>query len=516
MLTGQHKLNKIIGSLAFIAVIAAIGVCLWALYRLPPWPQVHMILGSLQYDELHEQGGTRFLLARNQPELHTALARPETRKIIFADGETGPGVQFSFGPAMPATMALGAANDSELTRRFARWAGQGFRLLHIDAVLTPQADVFLTTAPAIIGWRSFGSNPTKVTRQLKAYIQGLNEGGVFPIVKHFPGHGMTPFDTHDQLGLTSESTREIFEVHVKPYRELLKSQLKFGILVGHLYAPELQNRILPASMSDYWMNRLRRGIGFNGLVITDSANMQPVQDLPGGEVRFTVGALRSGVDLILEPIDVTSDYEGYRAAIKSGAIQRQVLAESAKRLDKFFVQVESLRKIPKPRQHDWMRNGNALSREIMLKGAIEFGGRKSSSSLAISASNTVLVSSGDLDETADLLRKFDPTIPQRLLQFRPSEIPTSSPLCLFYWPGGTGEHMEKPWTPKQWNWLKQAEKRNTPITVIVFGNPLAGYQIRNFRNVKGVVVWGRSPASCQAAAAWLHKEFHPTGKWPFE
>lgn len=501
-----------INLIAAIIVFCGLGT-LAVLYShiIPQWDASHFVLGAQQFNELEEKGGRQYYLVRTQAELAAALARSDESKIIFADGETGPGVQFDFGPAMPATMALGAANDLDLTRRFAQWAGQGFRILGIDVVLTPQADLFISDSPSILGWRSFGSDPDLVTNHAQAYIKGLGDGGVFPIVKHYPGHGMTPFDTHDMVGNTSASYAQV-ETHLKPFRVLSRSGLNFGIMVGHLAADSEQ---FPGAASSYWMNKLRQDLAFEGLVISDSANMAPVKQLLGGELKFSVAALQNETDLILEPISPMADYNAVRAAKQSGTLSKKALQQSSERLDRLYQQITALRRIAPPDRSDWIACGEELGHEILQKGCVEL--RSSNKS---NVTSRTLVRVGEAELSTEAINRLESSLRLNQLSdvpiFDPAILPTTSPLLILYWPGGTGLKMDKPWTSQQLEWLRKSRDGNTPVSVVVFGNPMAGFQLREFPSVTGLITWGRSTLSCKAAADWLTGNFHPEGTWPIE
>ena len=494
------------------ASILVIGICSLAiLYErfLPAWDESHFILGSRQYSSLAEQGGPQYYLARTQAELAVALAFPEP-KIIFADGETGPGVQFEFGPPMPATMALGAANDLDLTRRFARWAGQGFRLLHIDSVFTPQADLFIPDSPSVIGWRSFGSSPDRVAAHTKAYVEGLMSAGIYPIVKHFPGHGLTPYDTHDFVGFTS-APPAVVEDHLKPFRLLTKTPLTFGIMVGHL---NLDQAAGFGAASDDIMGRLRQDFGFKGLVVSDSVNMAPVKKMIGSEALFTVASIQHGADLILEPISPKTDYNAFRTAKQAGSLSQTILVKSHDRLAELQTSVAKLREIRPPATALWIADGEKLGWELLQKGCVAFGRQRS---LEQTSSRVVRVGEAELSNAA--LESLEPIFKRKLSdipEFHPRSISTTTSLTILYWPGGTGRKMNEPWTSQQIAWLETAREQNTPVTLVIFGNPLAGFQLRSFENVQGLIAWGRSTLSCKAAAAWLSGNFVPTGNWPLE
>src|ERR1700743_200076 len=89
------------------------------------------------------------------------------------------------------TQTVAQVHDLALQR------GQAMKKLGITIDFAPVVDV-VTAAPddSVIGDRSFGSDPAKVTEYAGAYAQGLREAGLLPVLKHFPGHGHGSGDSH--------------------------------------------------------------------------------------------------------------------------------------------------------------------------------------------------------------------------------------------------------------------------------------------------------------------------------
>jgi beta-N-acetylhexosaminidase len=65
--------------------------------------------------------------------------------------------------------------------------------------LAPDVDLGGQPANAVIGDRSYGTDPAVVVRYAAAFAGGLREGGVLPVLKHFPGHGRANGDSHRGL-----------------------------------------------------------------------------------------------------------------------------------------------------------------------------------------------------------------------------------------------------------------------------------------------------------------------------
>ena len=77
----------------------------------------------------------------------------------------------------------------------------------IDLNLAPVADLDDGPASGIIGDRSFSADPTVAADYAYAYAAGLADGGVLPVVKHFPARvGPRRTSTSGRRRSTSLST----------------------------------------------------------------------------------------------------------------------------------------------------------------------------------------------------------------------------------------------------------------------------------------------------------------------
>ena len=69
----------------------------------------------------------------------------------------------------------------------------------------------------VIGDRAYGTEPGQGDRKIaRAVTEGLEQGGVLPVLKHIPGHGRATADTHFRLPEVSETTT--IQSYVKPGR----------------------------------------------------------------------------------------------------------------------------------------------------------------------------------------------------------------------------------------------------------------------------------------------------------
>ena len=169
------------------------------------------------------------------------------------------------------------------------------RALGITMVLGPVADVTKSQS-GVIGDRSFGGDPTSVGDAALAYANGVLDGGLLPVMKHFPGHGSASGDSH--VGrVATPSIKDIEQTDIPPFR-MVMAATPVAVMVGHLEVPGLSGDV-PASLSAMAIEQeLRTTLGFKGLVITDSLSMGAVT----GRYRAPAAAadaIAAGADVAL-------------------------------------------------------------------------------------------------------------------------------------------------------------------------------------------------------------------------
>jgi beta-N-acetylhexosaminidase len=164
-----------------------------------------------------------------------------------------------------------------------------------------------------------------------ACVEGFRDSGILCTLKHFPGHGDTDADSHYGEAKTEKTLQELQECELIPFQSGIDAGAQL-IMIGHITVPNVEDESIPASLSHFFVTELlREQMGFEGLIITDSMQMQAIRDqYSSGEAA--VRALEAGVDLILMPEDLTGAAEGIKAALESGELQEERIDESVRRI----------------------------------------------------------------------------------------------------------------------------------------------------------------------------------------
>lgn len=266
-------------------------------------------------------------------DLTSALARGARRPwplFLSVDQEGGVVERVRAGATRyPAFMAAGAADDAALTSRSYRAAAAELRWLGFTVDFAPVADVTTGPADPTIGSRSAGSRPALVGRQVVAAGGGFVRSGVVPVLKHFPGHGSVTDDSHLTLPVQRRSRRELARTDLRPFAEAVAAGLP-AVMTGHLDVRAVDPGV-PSSLSrKVTTGLLRRDLGFDGLVVTDSLQMAAVTRTHGS-ARSAVAALRAGADVALMPPSPAAARAGIVDAVRTGALPRQRLEQAAAR-----------------------------------------------------------------------------------------------------------------------------------------------------------------------------------------
>ncbi|MFI8994477.1 glycoside hydrolase family 3 protein [Streptomyces sp. NPDC053542] len=289
------------------------------------------------------------LFGRNvhTPEQLTALStrlRAETDGLLIAIDEEGGDVtrlEVRGGSSFPGNLALGAVDDTGLTRAVARELGRRLADCGITLNWAPSADVNSNPGNPVIGVRSFGSDPHLVARHTAAYVQGMQSAGVAACTKHFPGHGDTAVDSHHDLPRIDAGRDTLHARELVPFKAAVAAGTK-AVMSAHILVPALDGD-LPATLSPAALHGLLRapvaagGLGFDGLIVTDAVEMRAIAATYGIE-RGSVLAIAAGADAICvggglaDEATVLRLRDALVGAVRSGALTEERLAEAAGRV----------------------------------------------------------------------------------------------------------------------------------------------------------------------------------------
>ncbi|MBK6939781.1 MAG: hypothetical protein IPH13_06170 [Planctomycetes bacterium] len=263
-------------------------------------------------------------------------ARGETGwPYICSDFERGAGQQIDGMTRLPPALALGAADDEALAFEAGRNTGLEALTAGVQFVFAPVLDVANEPRNPIVATRAFAADPATVARMANAWIRGCQSTGAIATGKHYPGHGATTEDSHLELPVLRRSEPELAAFEEVPFAATIAAGVG-AMMIGHLHVPSIETEAdAPASLSRAVIHeRLRRRLGFDGLVFTDALDMgaiaRPTGDDPGAEPA--VRCLNAGSDVALLPDDPARAARNMLLAVQRGILPRERLLEAAARI----------------------------------------------------------------------------------------------------------------------------------------------------------------------------------------
>lgn len=249
-----------------------------------------------------------------------------------ADFETGAGFRIAGATAFPRMMAFGAARDEQLAFEAGRVTAEESRALGVHVNFAPVVDVNNNPRNPVINTRSFGEDPNLVGRLASAYIRGMAAGGMLGTLKHFPGHGDTDTDSHLGLPIIKQPRERLERLELPPFRAGIAAGAG-AVMTGHIEMPALDpSPNTPTTLSaPIVTGLLRKELGFNGIIYTDSMGMAGVTALydPG---HAAILAVKAGNDVVLHSPDDGRAFAALRDAVKSGEIAAAQVNTSVERI----------------------------------------------------------------------------------------------------------------------------------------------------------------------------------------
>lgn len=260
------------------------------------------------------------------------------RLLVMVDHEGGRVIRFSEGVTrFPDPLSVGRRHDPAAIERQGTVEADELQRLGVSVNLAPCVDVLAEGCDPIIGDRSYGSDPQRVSTLSMARIKGLQSHGVAACAKHFPGLGAVPRDPHKVLPTIGLDWKAMEAVHLMPFRAAVGAEVA-TIMSSHVCYPGLgEPEGLPATFSPRLIRDLLRGrLGYRGVILTDDLEMGALRTF-GTIGEAAVRAVAAGHDVALICSDVSAAEEAFarlRRAYQDGRLDAQGLQASASRVDR--------------------------------------------------------------------------------------------------------------------------------------------------------------------------------------
>ena len=232
-------------------------------------------------------------------ELREAIGEPDAPVLIDQEGGRVQRFGPPHWPSYPAGAVFGALYDIDsvlgltAARLSARLMAADLTEAGVTVDCLPLADVPVAGADAVIGNRAYGTEPHKVAAIARAVTEGLEQGGILPVLKHIPGHGRATADTHFRLPEVDTPRAELERTDFAAFQPLADLPMA---MTAHVVFSAL-DPAHPATTSATIIEQVIRGvIGFQGLLMSDDVSMNA---LAGSIAERTRAIIAAGCDMVL-------------------------------------------------------------------------------------------------------------------------------------------------------------------------------------------------------------------------
>lgn len=183
--------------------------------------------------------------------------------------------------------------------------------------------------------RALGTGPAAGAERVGAAVVGEGDQAMSTL-KHFPGHGGAPGDSHSGIPSTVMSKDEWAATDGQPFQAGIDAGAQV-LMFGHLAYTAVDSA--PATLSAEWHRIAREELGFTGVIITDDLGMLQASGIAGyqDEVGNAVAALAAGNDMVLAVMFSSADsapriVDGIVAAVEAGTLPQERLDDAARRV----------------------------------------------------------------------------------------------------------------------------------------------------------------------------------------
>ncbi len=194
--------------------------------------------------------------------------------------------------------------------------------------------------------RLYSEDPNKVIELTSRVIKAMDNAGIIPVLKHFPGLGDVRSDTHIQLPISEKTKESLYSRDILPFKDLINKYPNLWVMVDHVIYPCLSDK--PASLSyEIQTTLLRKELGFTGIIIADELlNMQALLEYAYREKisepfigEIIVMAFQAGTDIALIYLHpekaqavISHIIQSVTKAVREGRLKPEELDNSVERI----------------------------------------------------------------------------------------------------------------------------------------------------------------------------------------
>jgi beta-glucosidase-like glycosyl hydrolase/CubicO group peptidase (beta-lactamase class C family) len=251
---------------------------------------------------------------------------------ITQDMEYGAAMRIRGTTRFTPAMGVAATGDKRNAFMMGKITALEAKALGVHQIFAPVLDVNNNPANPVINVRSFSADPKMVAEYGMAFIQGVHSENMVSTAKHFPGHGDTDTDSHNELPILNHDYTRLDSLELYPFRAAIDAGIS-SIMSAHISFPKISDHPeLPGTLDSTILGDiLHDSLNFSGLVVTDGLEMQGISSKfsPG---RAVVKALNAGADIMLISPDIYTAINEVIAAVLNGEISEDRINQSYKKI----------------------------------------------------------------------------------------------------------------------------------------------------------------------------------------
>lgn len=233
----------------------------------------------------------------------------------------------------PPLAKLGSLDSTSVAFKFANNMGEELKSVGINLDFAPCVDVLTNPNNTVIGDRAISNDPEQVAKISSALVRGYIKSDIIPCAKHFPGHGHTLVDSHEDLPIEEAQLSELESGALIPFKKAFRARLDM-VMTAHIKFPKIDPDYPVTLSKKFLQDILRKEMRYRNIVISDDLDMKalskhyPVEEIP-------VMALQAGCDILLYCNELDHPPKALEAVKKAFAdklIPAVQLEESLKRV----------------------------------------------------------------------------------------------------------------------------------------------------------------------------------------
>jgi beta-N-acetylhexosaminidase len=279
----------------------------------------------------------------------------------------------------PPLKNVGDMDAPTVAFHFANRMGVELMSVGINLDFAPCVDVFTNPQNTVIGDRAVSSDPHQVEKMASALVRGYIKSGILSCAKHFPGHGHTIIDSHEELPIEEHTLARLHNVELVPFKKALRSRVDM-VMTAHILFKNI-DPLWPVTLSPLFLrDMIRNEMKYRGLIITDDLDMKAMAK-HYDKSEIPVRALEAGADLLLycnEPESPPVAIESVVSAIAQGRLPKTEI-ESIHRRVLDLKKIKLISPDPRPLEEaleiiaceDHLYLADCIRRKVMPSGLSE-------------------------------------------------------------------------------------------------------------------------------------------------